>query len=164
MRTAITAALTAIALVLAILAAGYIFLKSGGLSARNKPGGLEYAIAKYALNLSIPSAAKHAKHPVRPSSDDPAAAKKLYSENCAVCHGINGSGKTETGKGLSPNVPNLGSKRVQALTAGEMHYIIKNGIRFTGMPGWNLPDKEIWRLVWVIRHFGNKNAGDRTVP
>ena len=41
----------------------------------------------------------------------------------------------------------------QDLTDGEIFYIIKNGIRFTGMPGWGGEDEENWKLVLFIRHL-----------
>ena len=41
----------------------------------------------------------------------------------------------------------------QSLTDGELFYIIKNGIRFTGMPGWGGEDDENWKLVAFIRHL-----------
>jgi hypothetical protein len=39
-----------------------------------------------------------------------------------------------------------------------MFYIIKNGVRFTGMPGWNFQDQRIWKLVALIRGFTVQKA------
>jgi hypothetical protein len=36
-----------------------------------------------------------------------------------------------------------------------MFYIVKNGIRFTGMPGWGGEDEDNWKLVLFIRHLPN---------
>ena len=41
----------------------------------------------------------------------------------------------------------------QGLTDGEIFYIIKNGVRFTGMPGFGGEDEENWKLVLFIRHL-----------
>jgi hypothetical protein len=41
----------------------------------------------------------------------------------------------------------------QNLTDGEIFYIIENGVRFTGMPGWVGEDEENWKLVLFIRHL-----------
>ena len=54
--------------------------------------------------------------------------------------------KINTAKGLSSEVPGLDAEHVQKLTDAEMFYIIKNGVRFTGMPGWDLPDGRVWQL------------------
>jgi hypothetical protein len=37
-----------------------------------------------------------------------------------------------------------------------MFYIIKNGVRFTGMPGWNLEDNHNWGLVSLVRQFAKE--------
>ena len=44
------------------------------------------------------------------------------------------------------------------LSDGELFYIITNGVRLTGMPGWGDPhdargNKQTWHLVHFIRHL-----------
>jgi hypothetical protein len=39
------------------------------------------------------------------------------------------------------------------MTDGELFYHIRNGIRNTGMPAWNLPERQIWQLVLYIRNL-----------
>jgi mono/diheme cytochrome c family protein len=158
MRTAKTFAIASTALVLTILAVCYGFLRAEGLSARRKPGNLEYAVANYALGLSIPAEAKKLKNPIKATPEILSETKKDYSDNCAVCHASDGTGITNTARGLSPKVPDLNAVRIQRLTDGEMFYIIKNGVRFTGMPGWDFPDERIWRLALLIRLLGNERA------
>jgi mono/diheme cytochrome c family protein len=158
MKTTYAIAITVAVGILVILAICYEFLRSGGLSARKKPSTIEYAIANYALSLSIPTAPKKARNPVSPTSGSLIDAKKYYSDNCAVCHANDGTGKTNTARGLSPEVPDLHAEHVQKLTDGEMFYIIKNGVRLTGMPGWDLRDEEVWKLVLLIRQFGSNNT------
>jgi hypothetical protein len=51
----------------------------------------------------------------------------------------------------------------QSLTDGELYYIIRNGVRMTGMPGWGNPkdgdhDDESWMLVQLIRHLPQLTA------
>jgi hypothetical protein len=46
----------------------------------------------------------------------------------------------------------------QERTDGEIFYVIKNGVRFTGMPAWGDPDSQAddegnWKLVHFIRHL-----------
>jgi hypothetical protein len=47
--------------------------------------------------------------------------------------------------------------RTQKLTDGELFYIIQNGIRLTGMPGWGngtaKDEEDSWKLVHFIRHL-----------
>ena len=78
----------------------YAFLSSEGLSARKKPGNFEYAIANYAMSVSIPAAAKMRKNPLTADSHAIAEAKMHFKEQCAVCHAEDGTGKTELAAGL----------------------------------------------------------------
>ena len=39
------------------------------------------------------------------------------------------------------------------MSDGEIFYHIRNGIRNTGMPAWDMPDRQIWQLVAYIRHL-----------
>lgn len=140
-------------LLVGVVAAFFGLIKETGLSARKKPGAVERAVATYALHLSIPQAAKNTRNPVAASPEALTAGSKNFAENCAICHGVDGAGKTDTARGLSPGVPDLRSKKVQKLTDGQMFYLVKNGIRFTGMPGWDLSEDQIWKLVLVMRQF-----------
>lgn len=62
------------------------------------------------------------------------------------------------GRGLYPKPPDMTAAMTQQLTDGELYYIIENGIRFTGMPGFgeeagNEQNKETWDLVHFIRRL-----------
>jgi Cytochrome c. len=156
MRIFRVVAATFLGVLLAIAVLFYAFLTSQGLSARHKPSSFEYAIANFALGVSIPAAAKNQKNPLTADASVLAEAKEHYKEHCAVCHADDGSGKTPLAAGLSPEVPDLHADHIQKLTDGEMFYIIKNGVRFTGMPGWDLDDNHNWSLVSLIRQFAKE--------
>jgi len=145
-------------IIIILLVGAYGFLASQGLSARKKPSNFEYSIANTALGVSVPSDAKKQTNPLNITSDDLVEAKKHYQEHCAICHAENGSGQTETSAGMSPEVPDLRADHIQKLTDGELFYIVKNGVRFTGMPAWDLPDDHNWRLVALIRQFPKQSA------
>jgi mono/diheme cytochrome c family protein len=145
-------------MVLAVLVLAYAFLRSEGLSARRKPGNFEYAIANFAMGLSIPAEAKRLTNPLTPDSEVLAEARKHFKEHCAVCHAEDGTGKTPLAAGLSPEVPDLHAAHIQNLTDGELFYIIKHGVRFTGMPGWDLEENHNWGLVALIRQFAKEKS------
>ena len=54
--------------------------------------------------------------------------------------------------------------QTQQLTDGELYWIVENGIRFTGMPGWSTGDREgeeaSWRLVHFIRYLPKLTPAD----
>lgn len=95
------------------------------------------------------------RNPIAPSELAIAEARDHFADHCAVCHANDGSGQTVISAGLYPPVPDMRQQDTQQLSDGEIFYIIKNGIRFTGMPGWGGDDEENWKLVLFIRHLPN---------
>ena len=51
----------------------------------------------------------------------------------------------------------MSARGTQSLSDGELFYIIKNGVRLTGMPAWDTGtsegDEQSWHLVHFIRHL-----------
>ena len=144
-----------VVLMLALLAAGFLYwyISNGGLVARQKPSRLETMVARELVNLSIPKAAKEMKNPLATSDAAADAGRELYHKNCESCHGYDGTGKTAAGTGLYPPPADLSRNGLSknGRTDGELFYFIRNGIRNTAMPGWQLPDEQTWQLVSHIR-------------
>ena len=87
-----------------------------------------------------------------------------FADHCATCHGNDGSGRTSIGQGLFPKPPDLRAEATQSLTDGELFYVIENGVRFTGMPGFatGTEDGETasWQLVRFIRALPRLSEAD----
>jgi len=146
-------ALAVLGVLLGTCAWGYWFFTGRGFSAREKPSALEAFLARRARRLATPPEAKNLKNPLQPAPLNIAEARDHFADHCAICHANNGSGKTQINQGLYPPAPDMREAHTQDLTDGEIFYIIKNGIRFTGMPGWGGEDEENWKLVLFIRHL-----------
>lgn len=150
-----------VVLVVMILAAmgafAYHYIKSGGLIARQKPPALETFVASHVLEWSIPAAARGQKNPLNLAGDgsDAKAGRELYQQRCLICHGYDGRGKTAAGSGLYPPPLDLSRDALAARkrTDGELFYFIRNGIRNTAMPGWQMSDQQTWQLVVYIRNL-----------
>ncbi len=143
-------------LIICLAGAGAWFawtLKTRGFSARDKPSGFEEFLAEHARELATPAAAKKMKNPLTPSPLDIAEGRDHFADHCAICHANNGSGKPEIGRNMYPPAPDMRDAGTQSLTDGELFFIIRNGIRFTGMPGWGGDDEDNWKLVLFIRHL-----------
>jgi predicted CXXCH cytochrome family protein len=137
--------------VLVALGAMYRYITGGGLIARQAPSRIEAAVARWVLALSIPSAAKLMANPVAATDASMTAGRTLYQQKCEVCHGYDGAGRTDAGSGQYPPPQDLRGPGVTARTDGELFYFIRNGVRNTAMPGWQMPDEHIWQLVTFIR-------------
>lgn len=144
---------SALALVLVGGVWGYQFIRSHSFSAREKPTAFEASLARRLRWLATPSGVRDLKNPVEATELNIAEARDHFADHCAVCHANDGSGDTQIGAGLYPPPPDMRDSATQSLTDGELFYIIKNGIRFTGMPGWGGEGDENWNLVAFIRHL-----------
>ena len=125
----------------------------GPSSARPEPGPVETEVATWLLHRSVPAEAKARTNPLANDPAEIAAGHDLFSQKCESCHGYDGGGKTEIGSGQYPRPPALHSIDVSSMSDGEIFYHIRNGIRNTGMPAWQMPDRQIWQLVAYIRHL-----------
>lgn len=70
-----------------------------------------------------------------------------------MCHGPDGHAQTPMGRWMYPRAADLTRKEVQNYSDPELFWIIKNGIRFTGMPAFGKVETEehIWDLVNYVR-------------
>ncbi|HXB67031.1 MAG TPA: c-type cytochrome [Candidatus Acidoferrales bacterium] len=105
--------------------------------------------------MSVPEAAKKLQNPLMADTGggNVSAGRELYQQKCEACHAYDGSGKTEMGAGLYPPPLDLRGPEIHNATDGELFYFIRNGIRNTAMPGWQMPDQDTWRLVVFIRNL-----------
>jgi mono/diheme cytochrome c family protein len=150
-------------MVFALAAAGLVALATavvlvpGGISARPTPGRIEAAVAGRLRTLAIPQAVHDRTNPVPVSDEVTRYGMAHFADHCAGCHGNDGRGNTELGRGLYPRAPDMRQPATQGLSDGDLFYIIENGVRFTGMPAWGTgaPDSEVatWHLVHFIRQL-----------
>lgn len=144
---------TAAVAVVLVLAWGAWQVRAHGFSARKKPASYEALLARYARRLASEAGARSLKNPLEATPLAIAESRDHFADHCATCHGNSGDGKTQINAGLYPPAPDMREAVTQDLSDGELFYIIKNGIRFTGMPGWGGSDEDNWKLVLFIRHL-----------
>ena len=74
-----------------------------------------------------------------------------YEAHCVACHGAARIARQPWASGLEPAPPYL-LDATSNWTAPQLFWIVKNGIKMTGMPSWrgSMPDAEIWNVVGFI--------------
>jgi mono/diheme cytochrome c family protein len=83
-----------------------------------------------------------------------------YQAHCALCHGKPGDGPGEIGRGMYPRPPDLSATAARR-TPGEMFWVLKNGIKMSGMPAWSdHADAELWPVVALLARFPAFKPGD----
>jgi thiosulfate dehydrogenase len=80
----------------------------------------------------------------------------LQERGCVGCHGRIGEPHSGIGERMYPEPPHLlpPSKGVTDDEPGEIHWIVKNGVRFSGMPsfGGKLSDTELWQVSLMLHN------------
>ena len=83
---------------------------------------------------------------INPDQGDPQArlaGAKLYTRECAACHGSDAAG--------SKKAPALALPRVSLAPPGALYWVLRNGSLRRGMPSFaHLPDPQRWQLVTYI--------------
>lgn len=117
------------------------------------PMPLEQFVANRALDARI---AKEAQRDAPVSADEPnlAAGVRIYRESCAGCHGLKDHAETAIAQGLFPKPPQFLAHQANGGAAGKIFWVVKNGIRLTGMPGFgqSLSDEQIWQVSLFLEN------------
>jgi len=97
-----------------------------------------------------------------PSLDDISMAQagvNDFNGMCAGCHGAPGKEPEAMGLGLNPAPPDL-AKSAAHMSAAELFWVTKNGIKMTGMPAWGVThdDDAIWPVVALMTRLPDLNA------
>lgn len=151
MKRAVT---TAIALLALFLLVGALAAFQFDLSALPEPSRAETYLATKAKRFLIHRASRGEVSP--PPADRQASIEegdKLFGTECGQCHGLDGHKATDAGRWMYPRAADLTSPEVQRYSDRELFWIVKNGIRLSGMPGFARveSDEHIWDLVHFVR-------------
>ncbi|TAK99130.1 MAG: cytochrome c [Rhodospirillaceae bacterium] len=83
-----------------------------------------------------------------------------YAAHCAVCHGAPGVPKDDIAEGLYPQPADL-AKVVKGYSPAELFWILKNGIKMSGMPAWSdHTDDELWATVAFLEKLPTMTPGE----
>ncbi|MEO6871447.1 MAG: c-type cytochrome [Chthoniobacterales bacterium] len=141
-----------------VVGGAFLYFTRGGLqmSTDGPPLPLERYIAHHALASSIGKASDE-KSPVAADEATFLTGAQVYKENgCIGCHGRFGQGPSAMSRRMYPHIPPLlpPSKGVTDDPVGGTHWVVKNGIRFSGMPSFSpkLSDTEIWQVSELLRN------------
>lgn len=97
---------------------------------------------------------RHAEGITAPPLDDEAMLRKgaaIYAEKCTSCHDSPGSIRPLAALRMRPSPPPI-AEAAERQRPGESFWVIKRGIKATGMPSWgpSLSDDDIWTVVAFI--------------
>ena len=122
-----------------------------------------WAITRWFLDFSKRrSVATHTVGIKTPPLDDERLVLKgagHYEIGCATCHGSPKLQTPRIAQAMTPPPPYL-PPRINRWESDELFYIVKHGIKFTGMPAWPAQqrDDEVWAVVAFLQTLPRLDA------
>ena len=146
-----------VVLTLAVLVLGGLGVSLLGLMptvANTDPPSFERRLAMSAVDASTDRHAPRANNPVLPTDQNLIDGIKVYTMNCAGCHGGLDRKPAAQAHSFYPPVPQL---ILHPPDDPEWHtfYVIRNGIRYSGMPAWDkmLSEEDMWKVAAFLSHM-----------
>jgi mono/diheme cytochrome c family protein len=136
---------------LAIVGAGAALLGLLPTRANASPPEWESHFAMSALDNAVERHAARQNNPVPATDANLIDGLKIYSVNCAGCHGGIDRKPAEFGRSFYPPAPNF-IQEGDDDPEWHIYYVVHNGIRYTGMPAWDktLSETEMWKVTALL--------------
>jgi len=113
---------------------------------------------QYLMRNGLPEEYENWTNPLPSAKETISAGQRLYSINCASCHGETGAGDGVAGKALDPPPANLAAlvHMPMASDAYLLWSISDGGVQFqTAMPPFKaiLPEEDRWRIIVFLQQL-----------
>lgn len=154
------AAMGAVATILVLLLVGLLIVLTGGYNVAATER--HTTVGAWALDTNFRNAVQRRADEIRAPELTPAmvaAGAPEYKSMCAHCHGGVGEGRAEWAKGMRPMPPPL-ARAAQEWSPSEVHWLVSNGAKMTGMPAFGATHDEdtIWNIVAFVKALPTMNA------
>ena len=128
----------------------YVVIESGWYNVAANHQHLQpvHSMLERAMHASV---RRHASEISAPPLDEPALIRRgaaLYRSHCVVCHGGPGVAQEKFGQSMQP-VPGPLVDAARRWQPAEMYWIVRHGIKMSGMPAWeyHMPEDDLWATV-----------------
>jgi mono/diheme cytochrome c family protein len=147
-------------LVLLLGGLGFAMLGLLPTAANVEPGHMERRLAMGAVDASMERHAPRVNNPLTPTDQNLEDGMKLYTMNCALCHGGLDRKPSTFASSFYPPPPNLISDPPDD-PEWHIFYTIRTGIRYTGMPAWDktLTEQDMWKITMLLSHLDKLPPG-----
>ncbi len=140
---------------------GWVYFGGYDVAASTPHADVVMRLLRTALRGNVQAHARHVKVPNLNDANMLREGAEHYAGNCVACHGAPGVQPGELAKGLMPMPPDL-SKTARQWSTAELFWIIKNGIKSTGMPAWGKThdDDELWAITAFVSKLPGMSAAE----
>lgn len=131
------------------------------VSATNQHTAVLYQLLETSLRRSVKLRASDTKIPALDDAGRAVNGFNLFRAHCVQCHGAPGIAPQPFALGLRP-VPASLVDSAKEWSASEFHWIIRYGIKMSGMPAWKyrMSEEEIWDVVAFLKILPTLSPAD----
>jgi mono/diheme cytochrome c family protein len=151
--------LLVILLAMLCLLAAAVFVWSGAYNvAANVPHwNVTHWCLEQVRNRSISAHSKGIIIPPLADSKVASSGFQHYHAMCRLCHNAPGYARTEISRGLYPAPPDFTAKGTRLPGNAEVFWIVKHGIKMTGMPSFGAThsEEELWAIALFVKRLPN---------
>ena len=153
--------------ILLVPAAFYLYLRSGHapVATSSSPLPFERFFARLAMRATIPRELPKAEAGP-PTETELVSGAQIYRQYCGICHGLPNHPPTAISKGMYPHPPQFFHSMPAPAYNPELPYRaaspkaywkVKNGVRLTGMPGFqdSFTEKQIRQVSQFVSNARN---------
>jgi mono/diheme cytochrome c family protein len=148
-------------LVLIAVVVGVIVMYTGviNVAATNPHNPITAMVLSTTMDNSVRAHAKGISAPALEDEQMVTEGFGHYREMCVECHLAPGISSSEIRAGLMPTPPKL-QEAVKEWQPAELFWVIKNGVKMTGMPAWGPThsDAKIWSIVAFLEKLPDMTA------
>jgi cytochrome c553 len=140
---------------------GFLIAATGIVPIKASSG--HWPVTEWFLNFSMRRSVKTHSAGIRiPTTNfhaSPIKSAGYFDLACAPCHGSPDAPAPRLPARMTPHPPSL-AVEVPHWAPEELFYIVKHGVKFTGMPGWpsQQRDDEVWSMVEFLRGYPSLTA------
>ncbi len=153
--------LAASAATAALLGGLVIYTGVYDVSATRQHTAAVYHLLETSLRRSVKLRTSDVEVPALDDADRAINGFKLFHTHCVQCHGAPGIAPQPFALGLTPAPASLVAA-AQEWSAAEIQWMIRHGIKMTGMPAWQyrMSDEEIWDVVAFMKVLPTLSPAD----
>ena len=148
----ITAGAAAVAIAALAGVAAFVYSGAYDISATDQHTKPVYWLMDFTMRRSVAVRAEEDKAPDLTGAETIDAGFRQYQAKCVQCHGAPGISPDGFALGMTP-VPGYLVPTAREWSASQIHWVVKHGIKMTGMPAWKyrMSDEEIWQVVAFVK-------------
>lgn len=148
-------------LVVGAAAAGFIYSGTYNVAATDKHWPITSWAFQKTIHRSIAHQATNIEAPDVSSQKQLLAGAANFDAMCSGCHVAPGGQQSVAARGMYPQPPGL-MHAAKEKSPGEIFWVIKNGIKASGMPAWGAShsESEMWAMTAFVKQLPGMSPAD----